>query len=97
MLVAYDLIYVVMLILLRSLLESVLILLVLLANIGAFVVVAATGRALDLSALIGLLMLRGIVVTNTMVSAVSCGGGTLIPQSVMAAHVRGGRPPGQSV
>ena len=35
--------------------------------IGAFVALAATGRALDLSALIGLRMRRGIVVTNTIV------------------------------
>ena len=34
---------------------------------GAFVVLAATGRALDLFALIGLLMLSGIVVTNAIV------------------------------
>jgi hypothetical protein len=35
--------------------------------IGGFVSLAATGRALGLSALIGLLMLIDIVVTNTMV------------------------------
>jgi hypothetical protein len=35
--------------------------------IGAFVVVAVTGRALDLSALIGLLMLISIVVTKAIV------------------------------
>jgi multidrug efflux pump subunit AcrB len=35
--------------------------------VGAFVSLAATGRALDLSALIGLLMLRSIVVTNAIV------------------------------
>jgi HAE1 family hydrophobic/amphiphilic exporter-1 len=34
---------------------------------GAFVTLAATGRALDLSAIIGLLMLRGITVTNAIV------------------------------
>src|ERR671932_2569819 len=38
-----------------------------LAVIGAFVVLAVTGHALDLSALIGLLMLTGIVVTNAIV------------------------------
>jgi hypothetical protein len=35
--------------------------------IGGFVSLAATGRALDLSALIGLVMLRDIVVTNAIV------------------------------
>jgi multidrug efflux pump subunit AcrB len=35
--------------------------------VGCFVVLAVTGRALDLSALIGLLMLTGIVVTNAIV------------------------------
>jgi hypothetical protein len=45
----------------------VVILFALLAVIGAFVALAVTGHALDLSALIGLLMLRGIVVTNAIV------------------------------
>ena len=68
MLVAIGLVYLLMLILLRSLLEPVLILFaLLLADIGAFVALALTGRALDLSAIIGLLMLRGIVVTNAVV------------------------------
>ena len=39
----------------------------LLADIGAFVALAVTGRVLDLSALIVLLMLRSIVVTNAVV------------------------------
>src|SRR5919199_711790 len=38
-----------------------------LAVFGGFVFLAATGRALDLSALIVLLRLRGIVVTNAIV------------------------------
>ena len=38
-----------------------------LAVTGAFVVLAMTGHALDLSALIGLLMLIAIVVTNAIV------------------------------
>jgi hypothetical protein len=38
-----------------------------LVSIGAFVAVAVTGRALDLSALISMLMLRSIVVTNATV------------------------------
>ena len=68
MLVAIGLVYLLMLILLRSLLEPVLILFVLLlADISAFVVVAVTDRERDLSALIGLLMLRSIVVTNAIV------------------------------
>jgi hypothetical protein len=45
MLVAYDLVYVVMLILLRSLLEPVLILFALLANIGAFTTVCRLASA----------------------------------------------------
>jgi HAE1 family hydrophobic/amphiphilic exporter-1 len=68
MLVAIGLVYMIMVILFRSLL-------VLLVNlcaqplvvIGGFVSLAATGRALDLSALIGLLMRSGIVVTNATV------------------------------
>src|ERR671936_149268 len=68
MLVAIGLVYLLMLILLRSLLEPVLILFaLLLATIGAFVALAVTGHALDLSALIGLLMLTDIVVTNAIV------------------------------
>jgi hypothetical protein len=59
---------VVMVILFRSLLVPVVILCALpLAVVGAFVALALTGRALDLSALIGLLMLRGIVVPNAIV------------------------------
>ena len=67
MLVAIGLVYVVMLILLRSLLEPVVILFALLADIDAFVALAVTGHAPDLSALIGLLMLIDIVVTNAIV------------------------------
>jgi Cu/Ag efflux pump CusA len=59
---------VVMVILFRSLLVPVVILCTLpLAIIDAFVALAVTGHALDLSMLIGLLMLRGIVVTNAIV------------------------------
>ena len=55
-------------ILFRSLLLPFVILYTLpLAVIGAFVALAVTGHALDLSALIGLLMPRGIVVTNATV------------------------------
>jgi hydrophobic/amphiphilic exporter-1 (mainly G- bacteria), HAE1 family len=55
-------------ILFRSLLVPLVILCALpLAVIGAFVALAVTGRELDLSALIGMLMLIGIVVTNAIV------------------------------
>jgi AcrB/AcrD/AcrF family/Inorganic H+ pyrophosphatase len=59
---------VVMVILFRSLLVPIMILCTLpLAIVGAFVALTLTGRALDLSALIGLLTLMGIVVTNAIV------------------------------
>src|SRR5437764_6476423 len=59
---------VVMVILFRSLLVPVVILCTLpLVVIGAFISLAVTVRALDLSALIGLLMLCDIVVTNAIV------------------------------
>ena len=68
MLVAIGLVYLIMVVLFRSLLVPVVILCPLPpAVIGAFVALAVTGHALDLSALIGLLMLRGIVVTNAIV------------------------------
>jgi hydrophobic/amphiphilic exporter-1 (mainly G- bacteria), HAE1 family len=68
MLVAIGLVYLIMVILFRSLLVPVVILCALpLAVIGAFIALAVTGRELDLSALIGLLMLIGIVVTNAIV------------------------------
>jgi HAE1 family hydrophobic/amphiphilic exporter-1 len=56
MLVAIDLVYLTMVILFA-----------LLAVVGAFVSLVLTGSALDLPALIGLLMLTGIVVTNAIV------------------------------
>jgi multidrug efflux pump subunit AcrB len=56
MLVAIDLVYLTMVIFLA-----------LLAVVGAFVSLVLTGNALDLPALIGLLMLTGIVVTNAIV------------------------------
>jgi hydrophobic/amphiphilic exporter-1 (mainly G- bacteria), HAE1 family len=65
MLVAIGLVYLLMVILFRSLLEPVVILFALpLAVINAFVALAVTGRAPDLSALIGLLMPIGTAVTN---------------------------------
>src|SRR5437870_4091287 len=68
MLVGISLVYLLMVILVRSLLVFLVILCALpLAVVGAFVAVAVTSRALDLSALIGLLMLGGIVVTNAIV------------------------------
>jgi HAE1 family hydrophobic/amphiphilic exporter-1 len=63
-----GLVYLVMVILFRSLLVPVVILFGLPpAPIGAFVAVALTGRALDLSALIGMPVLIDIVVTNASV------------------------------
>ena len=59
MLVAIGLVYL--------LLVPLVILFALLAVIDSFVALAITGRALDLSALIVLLMLRSIVVTNAIV------------------------------
>ena len=56
LLVAIDLVYLTMVILFA-----------LLAVVGAFVSLVLTGSALDLPALIGLLMLTGIVVTNAIV------------------------------
>jgi HAE1 family hydrophobic/amphiphilic exporter-1 len=68
MLVAIGLVYVLMVILFDSLLVPLVIFVALpLAVIGAFVSLAATGRALDLSALISLLRLRGIVGTTAIV------------------------------
>jgi hypothetical protein len=68
MLVAIALVYLLVVILFSSLLVPLVILYaLLLAVFGAFVALAATGRALNLSALIVLLMLRSIVVTNAIV------------------------------
>jgi hypothetical protein len=68
MLVAIGLVYLIMVVLFRSLLVPVVILCPLPpAVIGAFVALAVTGHALDLSALIGLLMLIDIVVINATV------------------------------
>jgi len=68
MLVAIGLVYLIMVVLFRSLLIPFVILFSLpLAVIGALVGLFVTGRTLDLSALIGMLMLIGIVVTNAIV------------------------------
>ena len=68
MLVAIATVYLLMVILFRSLLVPFVILFALpLAVIGALVGLAITGRELDMSAGIGLLMLIGIVVTNAIV------------------------------
>ena len=67
MLVAYDLVYMIMLILFRSPLVPLVILFALLAVIGAFVTLGVAGYARDPSALIGLLMLIDIVVINATV------------------------------
>jgi HAE1 family hydrophobic/amphiphilic exporter-1 len=67
-LVAIDLVYLIMVILVRSLLVPVVILYMLpLAVIGAFVAVAVTVHERDLSALISLLMLTDIVVIDATV------------------------------
>src|SRR5438067_2226337 len=70
MLLAIGLVYLLMVILFRSLLEPFVILRALsLAVAGAITALAVTGRALDLSALIsiGMPMLIDIVVTNAIV------------------------------
>ncbi len=68
MLVAIGLVYLIMVVLFRSLLIPFVILFSLpLAVIGALVGLAVTNKTLDLSALIGMLMLIGIVVTNAIV------------------------------
>jgi HAE1 family hydrophobic/amphiphilic exporter-1 len=65
---AVILVYIVMVIFFGSLLEPFAILFSLpLASIGAFFALVITGRTMGLSALIGLLMLVGIVVTNAIV------------------------------
>ena len=65
---AIILVYIVMVIFFGSLLEPFAILFSLpLASIGAFFALVITGRTMGLSALIGLLMLVGIVVTNAIV------------------------------
>jgi HAE1 family hydrophobic/amphiphilic exporter-1 len=68
MLVAIGLVYVVMVILFRSLLVPFVILFALpLAAIGALIALFVTQHELDLSAMVGMLMLIGIVVTNAIV------------------------------
>ncbi len=68
MLVAIGLVYLIMVVLFRSLLIPFVILFSLpLAVIGALVGLTVTQKTLDLSALIGMLMLIGIVVTNAIV------------------------------
>lgn len=65
---AVVLVYIVMVLFFGSLLEPFVILFSLpLATIGAFFALYITGRTLSLSALIGILMLVGIVVTNAIV------------------------------
>ena len=65
---AIILVYIVMVLFFGSLLEPFAILFSLpLASIGAFFALVITGRTMGLSALIGLLMLVGIVVTNAIV------------------------------
>ncbi len=68
MLVAVALVYLIMVVAFGSLVVPLVILTTLpLAAIGAFPLLLATGRALDLPALLGVLMLIGIVVTNAIV------------------------------
>ncbi len=68
MLVAIGLVYLILVMLFRSLLVPFVILFALpLAVIGALIALAVTRMELDLSALIGLLMLIGVVVTNAIV------------------------------
>jgi hypothetical protein len=68
MFVAIDLVYLIVVLLVYLLLVPLVIVFALpLVVIGGFVSLAATSRVLDLSAIIGLLMLRGIVVTDAIV------------------------------
>lgn len=68
MAVAILLVYVVMVLVFNSLVDPLVIMVSLpLATIGAFPALALTGRPIGISALIGFLMLIGIVVTNAIV------------------------------
>ena len=68
MLVGIGLVYPIVVILVYVLLVPLVIFFALpLVVVGAFVALAMAGHARDLSAIIGLLMLRGIVVTNAIV------------------------------
>ncbi len=68
MLAAIMLVYVLMVLTFGSLLDPFILLFALpLAAIGAFPALLITGRTLSISAMIGLLMLVGIVVTNAIV------------------------------
>ena len=68
MLAAMVLVYVLMVLTFGSLLDPFILLFALpLAAIGAFPALLITGRTLSISAMIGLLMLVGIVVTNAIV------------------------------
>jgi HAE1 family hydrophobic/amphiphilic exporter-1 len=68
MLISIGVVYIVMVIVFGSLLDPFIILFSLpLATIGAFAGLLLTGRALGISALIGMLMLIGILVTNAIV------------------------------
>ena len=65
---AILLIYVVLVWIFKSLIQPALLLVAIpFAAIGSFVALLATGTALDLSAMVGMLMLTGIVVTNAVV------------------------------
>lgn len=65
---AILLIYVTLVWIFKSLIQPALLLIAIpFAVIGAFLALIATGTALDLSAMIGMLMLTGIVVTNAVV------------------------------
>jgi HAE1 family hydrophobic/amphiphilic exporter-1 len=92
MLVAIGLVYLIMVILFRSLLVPLVILFSLpLAAIGAFIALAVTGNELDLSALIGMLMLIGIVVTNAIVLLDLVQHKIEAGASVRTALIQGGR------
>lgn len=68
MLISIGVVYIVMVVVFGSLLDPFIILFSLpLATIGAFAGLLLTGRAMGISALIGMLMLIGILVTNAIV------------------------------
>jgi HAE1 family hydrophobic/amphiphilic exporter-1 len=92
MLVAIGLVYLLMVMVFRSLLVPLVILFSLpLAAIGALIALAVTGDELDLSALIGMLMLIGIVVTNAIVLLDLVQHKIEDGASVRAALIQGGR------
>ena len=94
MLGAIGLVYLIVVILVCLLVVPMVILILFalpLAVFGGFVSLAVTGRALDLSEIIGLLMQRGIVVTNATVLLDLTQHGIEASADVRTALIQGGR------